>query len=196
MRRKHQHLSSNKKGQLTISLSQPLPSRSIRGHKDNNKFVGSNKQQQGDHRSTTDENLLCHQCRRNIGSTKGSGPNNYVFNCSVCSSSFHRDCLDFDPSTIELIHAVFDSVPWVCNECQDLARSARNKGKNVLKTKSNAASDLDAVNARLAILELTIQSLQQSLVTSSSLSPGNTQSSVPCQDAAQLHRTSRVCRPS
>ena len=48
-------------------------------------------------------------------------------------------------------------------------------------TKSNAASDLDAVNARLAILELTVQSLQQSLVTSSSLSPGNTQSSVPCQ---------------
>ena len=127
-------LSTNKKGQPTFSLSQPLPSRST-GHKDNNNLVGRNKQQQGD-RSTTDENLLCYQCHRNIGSTKESGPNNYVFNCSVCSSSFHGDCLDFDPSTIDLIHAVFDSVPWVCNECQDLARSARNKGKNLLKTKS------------------------------------------------------------
>ena len=167
-------LSNNKKGQPTFSLSQPLPSRST-GHTDNNTSVDQKGKHRGD-RPTFDENLLCYQCHRIIGSSKESGTcNNYVFNCSICSSCFHGDCLDFDPSTIDLIHAVFDSVPWVCDECKDLARNARNKGKNSLKSKPNAVTELDAVNARLVVLEQTVQKLERSLATNPNHSPGRTQ---------------------
>ena len=89
--------SSDRKGQPSFSLSQPPLSRST--NHDNTSLSTDKCKHPGDVSMTNKEiNLLCYQCDKFIGSTDDkSDTKNYVFSCSVCQSSFHGDCLDFDP---------------------------------------------------------------------------------------------------
>ena len=158
--------SSDRKGQPSFSLSQPPLSRSI-NHENTNLSTNKCKHPGDVSVMNKDINLLCYQCDKFIGSTDDkSGTKNYVFSCSVCQFSFHGDCLDFDSTSLDLIHAVFESVPWVCNACQELAKNARKKEKQLSKDSKAAAvevsaSDIKSLFDRISSLEKTVTDLQR-----------------------------------
>ena len=85
----------------------------------------------------------------------------------MCSSVFHAGCLDFDTSSLDLIIAVFESVPWTCSDCLELARNSRAKGKcgcvkqnrDVQMIKSQFDKELEDMRARMKSLEDTVSKL-------------------------------------
>ena len=83
----------------------------------------------------------------------------YIFKCSVCESSYHGGCLNYDDSSLDLISAVFESISWTCESCQTLAKAARlNRGKAKLPSKCDCNAQLlqntlDELIKRLGILE-------------------------------------------
>ena len=99
--------------------------------------------------------------------------NNYCFTCTVCCECFHGSCLNFDQSSLSLIAAVFQDIPWSCDPCLETARRSKLKGKSKITNvehSSNVAmeSEIESLRKRVASLEDTVNCLLSGI---SSLDP-------------------------
>ena len=102
-----------------------------------------------------------------------SGGYSCSFVCSICDISFHGSCLNFDQSSIELISAVIEDIPWSCDSCLQSARNSRLKGKTPLKSAGPAVAvktEVEQLRDRVAVLEETVNRLVSILLPADTLS--------------------------
>jgi len=108
-----------------------------------------------------------------IKSMNASGGYNCSFVCSICDTVFHESCLNFDQSSLELISAVIEDIPWSCDSCLQSARKSRSKGKTPLKSVGPAVAvktEVEQLRDRVAVLEETVNRLASILLPADTLS--------------------------
>ena len=106
-------------------------------------------------------------------SMNASGGNSCSFVCSICDIGFHGSCLNFDQSSLELISAVIEDIPWSCNSCLQTTRNSRLKGKTPLKSAGSAVAvetEVGQLRDRVAVLEETVNRLASILLPADTLS--------------------------